>query len=440
MSDASPRSLAVMGALRWALVIAVTALSTSAMLHFWGPRPGASDPSTARYWCPMHHQVREDRPGTCPICHMALVPIDDAPEQPDTHAHDAPDGGVAGVVPVTLTLDRAQNGGVASSPAREADENADITAPAVVEAPERSVVEVHVRASGFVEEAPVRETGVRVSRGQTLARVYLPQALQTQQELLAASRFRPGTGPAAPHAMESISAPAELVAAARQNLSLLGMDPTDIDLVLRRGEPMRAFPLRAPVGGYITRRAAVPGAYVTPETTLYEITDLGRVWVIASVDAEDLPRLRRGATATFTPDQGAPVSARVTLIDPSVSLDSRTARVRMELPNPGLALRPGQWGRARFDAPSVANAPRELVVPRDAVIDTGDARYVFVDRGDGRYDPRAVALGPRRGDDVVITRGLSLGERVVTRGAFMLDSESRLRASLAEVPVDGGRP
>ncbi|MEZ4411305.1 MAG: efflux RND transporter periplasmic adaptor subunit [Polyangiales bacterium] len=433
-----------MGALRWALVIAVTALSTSAMLHFWGPRPGAhTDASAARYWCPMHHQVRSDRPGTCPICHMALVPIDDAPAQPDTHAHDTPDGGVAGVVPVTLTLDRVQLGGVASSPVREADDGAGITAPAVVEAPERAVVEVHVRAPGFVEEAPVRETGVRVSRGQTLARVYLPQALQTQQELLAATRFHAGSGPAAPHAMETISAPADLIAAARQNLSLLGMDPSDVDAVLRRGEPMRAFPLRAPIGGYVTRRAAVPGAYVTPETTLYEITDLGRVWVIASVDAEDVSRLHRGTVATFTPDEGAPVSARVALIEPAVSLESRTARVRLELPNPGLALRPGQWGRARFDTPPVANAPRELVVPRDAVIDTGDARYVFVDRGAGRYDPRAVTLGPRRGDDVVITRGLSRGERVVTRGAFMLDSESRLRASLTEAPaapVDGGRP
>lgn len=456
--ELSPRRLAVMGALRWMLVIAVTALSTSTMLHFWGPGPGQSQsPSAARYWCPMHHQVRADKPGTCPICHMALVEISDEPEHPDTHtstAHtpDTPDGGdpLTEVVSVTLTLDRVQLGGVSSTPVRALAPDTNFTAPAVVTASERAVAQVHVRAPGFIEEAPIRETGVRVSRGQILATVYLPQALQTQQELLAAPHFLPSTPSPSPspssHAQHSLSAPSDLVSAARENLTLLGMSPADIDTVLRTRQPLRAFSLRAPIAGYVTRREVVPGAYVTPETVLYEITDLSRVWVIASVDLTQLPGLHRGMTATFIPDDGPEVSTHVTFIDPIVSLDTRTARARLEISNRNLSLRPGQWGRARFDVnpstttPRDASVSRELVVPRDAVIDTGTHRYVFIDRGHGRFDPQSVTLGPRRGEDTVITHGLSLGDRVVSRGAFMIDSESRLRASLTAAPADGGRP
>lgn len=452
MSDAnlSPRRLAIVGFIRWMLIIAVTAVATSTMLHFWGHAPGASaSPQGGRYWCPMHHQVRSEGPGTCPICHMALVPIDDAPEVQgghDAHDHPPPDGGspgaLEGVVPVTLTLDRVQRGGVSSVAATAGSGDEGLTVPAVVEAPERAVAQVHLRAPGFIEAASVRETGVRVSAGQVLARVYQPSVLVVQQELLAALRFEPGGGPVSPHGLGGISEPAQLVATARSNLLLLGMSSGDIDAVLRTRTAMRAVPVRAPIAGYITRHAAVPGAYITPEATLYEVTDLSRVWVIASVPTEHVASIRRGAMARFAADDGAgeELSARVTLIDPNVSLATRSARVRLELPNPRMALRPGQWGRARFSASADAGVSPGVEVPRDAVIDTGDAQYVFVDQGGGRFDPRRVTVGPARGERLAILEGLRVGERVVARGAFMIDSESRLRASLTEAPVDGGAP
>lgn len=446
MSEAnlSPRRLAVVGLIRWALIIAVTAVATSTMLHFWGPAPGASSsPQGGRYWCPMHHQVRSDQPGTCPICHMALVPIDDAPELQDDHdahaAHDA-SASIEGVAPVSLTLDRVQRGGVSSVAATARARDEGMIVPAVVEAPERAVAQLHLRAPGFIEAAEVRETGVRVSAGQILARVYQPSVLVAQQELLAALRFEPGSGPVAHQGLEGITEPAQLVATARSNLMLLGMSSADLDAVIRARAAMRAVPVRAPIGGFVTRHAAVPGGYVTPEVTLYEITDLSRVWVIASVPTEQVGAIRRGGTARFAADDGAgeELAARVTLIDPNVSLATRSARVRLELPNPRMALRPGQWGRVRFEAPASAGAPPGVEVPRDAVIDTGDAQYVFIDRGNGRFDPRRVTVGPARGERLAIVAGLRLGERVVARGAFMIDSESRLRASLTEVHEDGG--
>ena len=198
---------------------------------------------------------------------------------------------------------------------------------------------------------------------------------------------------------------------------------------------MRAVPLRAPAAGYVTRFAGVLGAYATPEMTLYEIADLSRVWVVASLYERDLPRVRVGMVARFSTPGAAEdaTTARVALIEPDVSAATRTTRVRLEASNPRTALRPGQYGEVTFELP----ASMALVVPRDAVIDTGGQQYVFVDRG-GRFEPRPVRVGELVGEQFAVTGGLSEGERVVVRGNFMIDSESRLQASLSAAPVDAG--
>ena len=300
--------------------------------------------------------------------------------------------------------------------------------PGVVEAPENAAAQVHVRTPGFLERVEVRQSGVRVARGQTLAWIYAPEIYQAQQELLTARRW--AGAPAEAGLMES--GPNDVLQAARRRLQFLGLADGDIDEVLRRGAAMRAVPIRAPIGGYVTRYAAVLGQYATPEMALYELSDLSRVWIVASLYERDLARISRGSAAQFVAagESAAPVEARVDLIEPSVRSETRTARVRLSVPNPAMRLRPGQYGDVSFALPGASS----LVVPRDAVADTGVAQYAFVDAGGGRFEPRRVRTGVLLGDDLEVIDGLREGERVVARGSFMVDSESRLQAALAGSP------
>lgn len=442
-AGASPRSLRVMAVVRWAILLAVTAVAAFSVWRYWGPGSAAHpEHREDRYYCPMHPQIRSPDPGECPICHMRLEPIPEERRQSMTPTPTAAGaagaaastgaGGPAappGVVPVTLSLERQQLIGMTTVPVVRRAFGSELRVPGVVEAPESAVAQVHVRAPGFLERVAVRESGVRVARGQPLAWVYSPQLYQAQQELLTARRW---AGDPADGGTAADPGPADVLASARRNLLFLGMTDGDIDGVLRRGVALRAVPVRAPIDGYVTRYAAVLGQYATPETTLYELSDLSRVWIVASLYERDLPRVRRGLSAQFAAagGPGPPLAARVDLVEPSVGAETRTARVRLSIANPALRLRPGQYGDVTFALPG---APA-LVVPRDAVADTGAARYVFVDAGGGRFEPRRVRTGVLVSEDLEVLDGLREGERVVARGGFMVDSESRLQAALAGSP------
>jgi membrane fusion protein, copper/silver efflux system len=446
-APATSRGAKVMAAVRWALLLAVTALAAYSVWRYWGPgRAPHADHRENRYYCAMHPQIVSPDPGECPICHMRLELIPEerrhatpaaSPTPPDADAGVVPDVPAtpadasttpAGLAPVMLSLERQQLIGVTTVAVVRRELGQRLRVPGVVEVPESRVAQVHVRAPGFIERVSVRESGVRVSRGQPLAWVYSPQVDQAQQELLTARRW-------VGHAPDGGLAPgpADVVAAARRNLLLLGVAEVDVDAIARRGEAMRAVPLRAPMDGYVTRYAAVLGQYATPEATLYELSDLSRVWVVASLFERDLARVRRGTPALFT-EAGADapaLAATVELVEPSVGVETRTARVRLAIANPGLRLRPGQYGDVTFALPGVS----ALVVPRDAVVDTGEARYAFVALGDGRFEPRVVRAGALVGEDLEVLSGLREGERVVARGGFMLDAESRLQAALSASPA-----
>ncbi|MBK6534254.1 MAG: efflux RND transporter periplasmic adaptor subunit [Deltaproteobacteria bacterium] len=442
----SPRSLRVMGWVRWAILLAVTAVAAFSVWRYWGPGSAALPAHREDlYYCPMHPQIRSPDPGECPICHMTLEPIPVERMQPvaPTSTMGSPDagsdGGAApdavaalspppGVVPVVLSLERQQLIGMTTALVVRRTLGQQLRVPGVVEAPENAAAQVHVRTPGFLERVEVRQSGVRVARGQTLAWIYAPEIYQAQQELLTARRW--AGAPAEAGLMES--GPNDVLQAARRRLQFLGLADGDIDEVLRRGAAMRAVPIRAPIGGYVTRYAAVLGQYATPEMALYELSDLSRVWIVASLYERDLARISRGSAAQFVAagESAPPVAARVDLIEPSVRSETRTARVRLSVPNPAMRLRPGQYGDVTFALPGASS----LVVPRDAVADTGVAQYAFVDAGGGRFEPRRVRTGVLLGDDLEVIDGLREGERVVARGSFMVDSESRLQAALAESP------
>jgi Cu(I)/Ag(I) efflux system membrane fusion protein len=281
-----------------------------------------------------------------------------------------------------------------------------------------------VRAPAFVERVAITRSNERVRAGQTLAWVYSPEIVRAQEELLVAQRWG--------HGEESLS----VAATARERLVLLGMSARDIDAMLASGRAQRTVAVRAPMSGHVTAFEAVVGSYVTPDTRLYEITDFSRVRVVATPFTDDVSWLAPGVTARFVPrGGGAPVIVAFDLVEPGVTESTRTLRARFDPPRDA-SLRPGDIGELIVERP-----PRDaIVVPRDAVIDTGRARYVFVERRAGTFEPRRVELGALHGEERIITAGLEAGERVVARGAFVLDSESRLQAALAPSEGDAAKP
>jgi Cu(I)/Ag(I) efflux system membrane fusion protein len=383
--------------------------------------PVARDSGTApRYTCPMHPEVVADQPGRCPICKMALVP-EGKQDGDGAEAGATPDG----AAPVYIGLDRVQAMGVRTAVVQERDLVRPLRVTAVVAAPEQNVAEVHVRAPAFVEGIAVRETGVTVKAGQLLVSVYSPEIYQAQSELLAMRDMPSLSG--GPDAARTD--------AAKRKLELLGVPVRVSEQILASGKPLRAVGLSAPMGGVVTRKNVVLGSYVTPDMVLYEITDLSRIYVIAEVFQQDMERVTVGMRGRFQPvsRKDVMVDATVDLVYPQVNPEARTTRVRMQLDNAKLGLLPGEYGYVELES----RATRALVIPRDAVVDTGKQTYVFVaeESSPGSFSPRLVELGAESGDEVQVRKGLTAGLRVVSGATFLLDAESRLRASLASAPA-----
>jgi Cu(I)/Ag(I) efflux system membrane fusion protein len=246
-----------------------------------------------------------------------------------------------------------------------------------------------------------------------------------QQEYLLALRTRgalsggavaPGTGD-------------DLVEAARERLRLWDIPESEIQRLERTGKPTKTLTLHSPMTGVVTKKDIVMGHRLNEGDMPYEITDLAKVWVLADAYEADLPRLKTGTRATFTlpalPNRV--FVGRVIFIDPILDAKTRTAKVRLEFANPKGELKPEMFGEVTLQAP----AREALRIPADALVDSGTRKVVFVAIGEGKFQPREVTVGVASGDAVEVISGLSEGERVVTRANFLVDSESRLRASLA---------
>lgn len=427
------RGVRTMARVRWTLLTMVAALAVGTW-WFYVFRGDEIAEGPERYYCPMHPQIRSASAGTCPICFMSLEPIPESRKGGDArhaahdHAHDAgvPEAAAAQLSPVMLTLERRQAIGLATAKVALRSVARELRLPAVVEAPDAAVSEVRVRADGFVERVASIETGARVRAGQPLAWVYSPEIVRAQEELFAAERIGLASDPGARAAHGGLAL--RMSAAGRERLLTLGVGSGDIDRIVAQGEPRRVVPVRAPRGGVVTARDVALGARVTPERTLFEVTDLSKLWATATVAADEVGLVPVGTSARFAARAGGSTyDAEAVLVEPRVSAETRTVSVRFLARNPEGELLPGDIGEVLVALPA---EPRVLV-PRDAVIDLGEERYVFVERSRGLFAPREVRVGALFGGERQILEGLEPGEVVVARGAFLLDSESRLEAALA---------
>ena len=459
---------------RWALVALMAAAAAGAWIYH-ASSAGFGVAAAVRYHCPMHPTIVQQRKGECPICGMDLVPAGaaEAPTAPPSAAapvagaaqytcpmHPAfvtadpkarcPDcgmklvprsadaeadgGGLPGLASVELSADRIQLIGMKTVVAAREPLPTSIRTPAFVTPTEGGVVSVTARYVGWIESTAVDETGRAVEKGDVLATVYSPELSSALQSLTAAARWsaRPNTG-VQPVQTVQVDAAKD----ARLRAELLGIARQDVDAIAASGEIPSTVPIRSPARGYVARKSAVRGLYVTPGTELFQISDLSTVWAVADVYEAEIGRVHLGQRAVLELPAwpGERFAGKVTFVSPALASGSRTLQARIELRNPGLKLRPGMYGDVTLDL-GVLTA---VTVPADAVVDTGELQYVFVSRGSGRFEPRRVRTGWRGAGRVALLSGVKDGERVVTTANFLLDSESRLRAAIEGFGAPGAK-
>jgi len=331
-------------------------------------------------------------------------------------------GAVPGLAPVETGGAALRLAGVQTAVAERRTMTRSARAVGVVTVDERRVRQVHTKVSGWVEKLYVNTTGQAVRAGQPLLAIYSPELLASQEEYLrartAAERFAGSQLPEVRRGGE------DLLTAARRRLELFDVPQSVLARLDRTGKPQRTVTLVAPVSGYVSSKDVVEGMEIQPGTSLMTVSDLSRVWVEADLYEVESRNLRLGqkATVVLPYDSGERRTGTISWIDPFLNPESRTIKVRIELANPGLALKPGMY----VDVVPELGASAGVVIPDSAVIDTGARQVVFVKTGEG-FTPREVRLGSRGDGFVLVLDGVQAGESVAVRANFLLDSESRLR-------------
>ena len=359
------------------------------------------------------------------------VPPTPAPSAPTAAATPAtiPDG-----EGVYISPERQQLIGVRTAKvARQALEST-IRTVGVIAYDETRVAEIHTKITGWVENVTVDFVGKQIRKGQPLFRIYSPDLVATQREyLLALKADRQLSASAIPETRDGARS---LLEATRQRLRLWDVTDAQIDALAASGEPQRTLTVYSPSTGIVLERNAFSGQYLTPEMAAFKIADLSTLWVMGQVFEYELGRIRLGQRATIELPYGQGAKAlngRITFIYPDVDPETRRAKVRIELPNPGLDLKPGSFVTVLVNL----GGGDQLVVPQEAVIDTGDAQYVLLARPGGFFEPRPVKVGAASGQFYPVFSGLEPGDLVVTSAQFLIDSETNLQAAMQSMVGHG---
>jgi membrane fusion protein, copper/silver efflux system len=431
-------------------------LASGARVAPAGPQVEKKGP---RYTCPMHPTIVQDHPGDCPICGMQLVPMQEggapkgerkisfyrSPMDPKQTSHvpkkdemgmdylpvyedEALGGGaVDGLATVNIDPARQQLIGLTTAEVKRGPVGGSWRTVGRVQVDPTGVRRINVKVGGYVERIFVDFVGKPVRRGQRLFSLYSPELLSAQNEYLLALRTAKALSAGGQLAGDGDA----LVASARKKLQLWDVPESEIERLDQGGEAAKSLVFVSPISGVVTAKNVVEGSKISAGDTPYEITDLGMAWVMADAYEADLAQVKVGMPASLTlqayPDRV--FKGSVAFIDPLLDPKTRTVKVHLHFANSTGELKPEMYGEV-----VLRGKEREgLTIPRDALIHTGTKSVVFVDLGEGKFQPREVQPGDVSGDQVEVVSGLDLGQKVVTRANFLVDSESRLRASLAAI-------
>jgi Cu(I)/Ag(I) efflux system membrane fusion protein len=344
----------------------------------------------------------------------------------------------SGTVPGTVTIspERIQVLGVRTETASLRAIAHTVRAVGTVAADERRIGVVNPKFEGWIEQLHVSTTGQAVRRGEALLEVYSPDLVLAQREYLVARSAAADMAQADPMARDNAKA---IAAAALSRLKNWDISADQLTRLQRSGTATRTLTLSAPLAGIVMDKPALQGLHFGAGDLLYRIVDLSTVWLLADVFEQDLAQIRPGQSASITVQAypGRVFDGRVAFVYPTVNAQTRTAKVRIVVPNPDLLLKTDMYATVEIAAP--ARSATVLVVPDSAVLDTGTRQTVLVDRGEGRFEPRVIKLGARAGGYVAVLEGLREGEKVVTGANFLIDAESNLRAALQAFTAPEGK-
>ena len=377
--------------------------------------------------CKMHPQVIEDHPGDCPICGMPLVPLN-----PTAKGKQPPTTQPSLSLDVHIDPSVVQNVGIRTAPVVRGPLTITIRAVGMLQAPETGLFDVTSRVNGYVQKLYADTNGMSVTKGEVLFDLYSPDLQVAAQELIAAEQNLKSLEPESPAAL--VKSTKNMVDSAQSKLRLWGLADQDIGTIAAGDTTPATIPIRAPASGFLADKAIVEGSSIQAGMKLMRIEDHSTLWLDLAVyeDQLSLVELNQDVHATVDAMPDHTYSAKVSFIFPHMDHLIRTALVRVVLDNPDHQLSPGMFAQAQILTRPVADA---ILVPRDAVIDTGTRQIAFLadPKSPGHFLPRIVQLG-RIGDDdqAQVLQGLAPGDLVVTSGQFLLDVESSTQEAIAK--------
>lgn len=368
--------------------------------------------------CSMHPQIKMDKPGKCPICAMDLIPL------------TAISSGGDDVNPneIVMSESAAKLASIQTMIVTKGVPNKTVYLQGKVQADERNIAELTARFGGRIEKLFVNFTGQNVTKGEKLATIYSPGLVTAQKELLEAVAFKE-------------SRPS-LYTAAKGKLKLWDLTDEQILGIEENGEPLLYFDILSPISGTVTMRHVALGDYVKEGMALFQVVDLTKVWVMFDAYESDLPwiKLRDKVDFTIQALPGKTFSAKVTYIDPFINGQTRVAKVRVEVPNPKLTLKPEMFTAGLLES-KIAEASNKIIVPKSSILWTGKRAVIYV-KVQNRETPsflyREVVLGPEAGAFYVISEGLEEGEEIAVNGVFKIDAASQLQGLPSMMNPAGG--
>ncbi|MGM0552023.1 MAG: efflux RND transporter periplasmic adaptor subunit, partial [Bacteroidota bacterium] len=377
------------------------------------------DEEEATTWtCSMHPQIKQDKPGQCPICGMDLIPL------------ESTDSGSDEVYPDELVMTEAASklAELQTSVVKHGSPEKIVHLQGKVQADERNIAKLTARFGGRIEELSLNFTGEFVEKGQPLATLYSPELMATQQELIEAAKVK--------------EQHPSMYQSAKAKLRLWDLSENQIAQIEKQQDPDPYFQILSPVRGTVMKRQVAKGAYVKKGDPLFEVTDLSSVWVLFDAYESDLPWINKGNKVTFTVEAfpGKQFETKITFIDPFLNAQERVAKLRAEVPNPKGHLKPGMFVSGKISG-QLEDQQNPLLIPKSAVLWTGKRAVVYVkvpDREMPSFLFREITLGAEAGDYYVVAEGLSEGQEVVTNGVFKIDAASQLQGLPSMMNAQGG--